>query len=304
MSRKVLNWFKSLFKKADLYKVNKKKVYRMYVESGYSPELANIYTEYFNWVPVHWGMVLRFNDDVYYSWWFFYILRPIALVLGLIAFVIGIFTCESIFFHTPMKNIKGNAIIFGIVMVVFLAFLALLILINHFVKGKTSQLSFDKILIKNNINDVETLDEYIDEMENILNRPHDDKRWFNINTYFWTFSVPILSMFLATTADKKLKATFASIFEVSLVAMLIIWFIRIIIGNDVPKMFRNERVKDNVFIGLLRSTRRRWKTEGKDNYNSPNNKSVNSDELTETLRSIDDKLSKVNKTSQKRTRRR
>ncbi|WP_318767129.1 hypothetical protein [Lactiplantibacillus carotarum] len=80
MSREVSNWFKSLFKKADLNEINKGQISNL-ESRGYPTKVAKIRVEYFNWHPLHLGIETIFDDDIYYSWWFRYVLQPIHILV-------------------------------------------------------------------------------------------------------------------------------------------------------------------------------------------------------------------------------
>lgn len=253
-----------VFKKADLKKANAKLVDNLQVKSGYSPELAKIYVEYFNKHSVRLGYRSSFGDDIYYSkifvpfWWLTITSFLVMLILGLIGCVDYI----SIAISNEPLLVKSMGI-WGIFFFIFaIATIVLSIMTKRVARKMSSKkenvLDLETILHYNNVNDVRSLQSYIDEMENVVNRPRMQHEWFSIPTFFWVLFIPILSMYLATLSNGAWKGSLSILLGGVLLSMLIIWSFRMVAGEDILRVSHQEQIKANIFIGQLRSVQHKW----------------------------------------------
>lgn len=194
MSRKVLNWFKNKYERmenwfgrANLNRVNTKSISKLIVE-GYSPELAKIRVEYFNYHAFRMGYPSDVDDDIYFSK-AFSIPKRLMLLFFFLTCLTGMVFIVEILMNIE-KFQKNYMIAFLIIFGVFFVFAIITMIVRKKIKRKNNEiLNLEMILHYNHIDSIEDLNLYIDEMENILKRPHAQREWFNGGTYFWVFFI-------------------------------------------------------------------------------------------------------------------
>ncbi|QRQ96740.1 hypothetical protein [Lactiplantibacillus plantarum] len=302
MSQKKLNEDKDDTKKV------KGRIRKQFSKDGCPAYLANSIVDWFYNAPTRPGVSGPITDKLYFSKK--YRLKKCFMVIGLyMVFFIGVPLWWFFKWQVRQMNVwsgfKFIEFIIAIVLLLIVPFIFMLKL-EKLEKGNPSDelgiQCFMNNLEDNGIIDLNMLEMTISQLSYIY-----PSSKYEINIYkFWNLFMKIVAPIGLIVAALSLedKAEVVELFLELLGLYFLMWFVaRILHEKETTLLVNNKQVKLREYRKKLFEVEILWKHQ-QIHAELDNDESINSDEFIKTLRSIDDKLPKVNKTSQKRTRRR
>ncbi|WP_318767128.1 hypothetical protein [Lactiplantibacillus carotarum] len=195
---------------------------------------------------------------------------------------------------------KINDIFLTGAIIVFLLYTVLVRVIVHFAKSRKPKPTIEEILFRNDVESVGDLDRCINDLKDVSKESQNKSKLSKISGLGEKVLIGVLTGLLVKILYTDKKQILVYIMTFIVVVIPSIWLGKLILDKDINKMLNNEQEKDIIFINLLKNTRDRWNDRDKVMQKSSQDKMLEAIfDLNQTLQSIDDKLSKINKTSQK-----
>ncbi len=199
-----------------------------------------------------------------------------------------------------LNDLKINDIFLTGAIIVFLLYTVLVRVIVHFAKSRKPKPTIEEILFRNDVESVGDLDRCINDLKDVSKESQNKSKLSKISGLGEKVLIGVLTGLLVKILYTDKKQILVYIMTFIVVVIPSIWLGKLILDKDINKMLNNEQEKDIIFINLLKNTRDRWNDRDKVMQKSSQDKMLEAIfDLNQTLQSIDDKLSKINKTSQK-----
>lgn len=238
-----------------LGKIKQKKIEQLKIELGYSERLARIRTEYFCQRSVHLGDDSPFTNKTFYSKWFT-LLRWLSVILAVltvgISLVLIIVIITNLCYETIMTTI------FALLFSLELICLVITAVVRKFENSKVAGANLESILHYNDVDNIDELNEYINEMENIIQRPQKKIEWLNISVSL-NILISLLGLYFTITNNSEIKDTFASLLFLILCSLWFLLVFQVVLGKNVDRLFSNEKIKSNILLSEFYNIKHKWK---------------------------------------------